>query len=166
MGRVDPGQRRRLSFDARHSTTVGLERAARTSTPSRFMVTTFDLLGWAVFVDRSETKATRGPSRSGLVALGSRKPEAVTLGEDRGTAQRQREQPAGLVQCMMPSIGQLRDGGQGNGHLRSAEYGQGRTSAHPPTARTGQRQSPFTSSSPSGGIVAPPLDFGGTGRPL
>ena len=64
----------------------------------RFMVTTFDFLGWGVFVDRGETKATRGPSRSRLVALGSREPEAVTVGEDRGTAQRQRGQPTGLVQ--------------------------------------------------------------------
>ena len=52
----------------------------------RFMVTSFDLLGWGVFVDGSETKATRGPSWSGLVALGSREPEAVTFG--RGSRHR------------------------------------------------------------------------------
>ena len=61
----------------------------------RFMVATFDFLGWGVFVDRGETKATRGPSRSRLVALGSREPEAVTLGEDRGTAQKQQGSPQG-----------------------------------------------------------------------
>ena len=90
----------------------------------RFMVTTFDFLGWGVFVDRGETKATRGPSRSRLVALGSREPEAVTLGEDRGTAQRQQGQPTGPVQCVRLSratgaSGGLRDKGRGNGHLRS-----------------------------------------------
>ena len=59
------------------------------------MVMTFDLLGWGVFVYRGETKATQGPSRSGLVEWRSRAPEAVTLGEDRGTAQKQQGSPQG-----------------------------------------------------------------------
>ena len=112
---------RTLSFDARHSTTVGPERVARTSTSSAGSWSRLSTSWAGASSSTGETKATRGPSRSGLVALGSREPEAVTSREDRGTARRQRGQPAGLVQCVMLSMAtgasvQLRDGGRGNGH--------------------------------------------------
>ena len=111
-GRVDPGQEKEALF-RREALDDSWTREGRAHVclERRFMVMTFDFLGWGVFVDRCEPKATRVPSRSGLVALASREPEAVTLVEDRGTAQRAR------AACR---DGPVRDALHGDGGKRTA----------------------------------------------
>ena len=93
---MDPGREKEAPF-RRKAFDYSWTREGRTRVylERRFMVMTFDFLGRGVFVDRGETKATQGPNRSGLVELRSRAPEAVTLGEDRGTAQKQQGSPQG-----------------------------------------------------------------------
>ena len=95
-GQVDPGRKKAaLCRQEALDDSWTREGCARVYLEHRFMVMTFDFLGWGVFVDRGETKATQGPNRSGLVELRSRAPEAVTSGEDRGTTQKQQGSPQG-----------------------------------------------------------------------